>query len=253
MLDTTRVDVFDSARYEWKEVGGTIVFSNLEKLRAQGSSEKFDLVASKVNNGKNSMLAVLNRMFFSDGTGNGGKDVGGLPLLISSTPTLGTVGGISRVTFSFWRNRQNSGAKTSTAYDGIRGAMRTTYNQCSRGAYDEHPEWCVSGATIFGAYEGTLVANERFTDKSSGDGGFKNEVLKFKGAKFAFDEDCDLTDGIYMGNSRNLKYYYPRGGWMKVFDPVEPANQTAEIIRIACVGNMGTNNSRRLGVVTGIT
>lgn len=251
-LDTTRIDVFDAARFDWREVGGTVVISNLEKLRAQGRSAKIDLAASKANNGKNSLFAVLNRMFYTDGTGNGGKDIAGLPLLISSTPTTGTAGGINRGTFTFFRNRQRTGTKTTAAFDNLRGAMRSIYNDCSKGAFDEHPEWFVTTQTVFEGYESLLTTNERFTSKAEGDGGFKNEVLKFKGAKIAFDEDC-LAATMYCGNSRNLKFNYPKGGWAKVYPPVTPANQTAEIVKIVTVGQMSTNNPRRLGVVTAIS
>ena len=89
-LDTTRVDVFDAARFNWKEIAGTIVYSELEKARAMGEEAKFALIDQKVENGKQSMFAVINRQMYSDGTGNGSKDIGGLALLVSSTPTTGT-------------------------------------------------------------------------------------------------------------------------------------------------------------------
>lgn len=254
-LDTTRVDVIDCARYDWKEVGGTIVFSNLEKKRAQGRSQKINLVTTKTNNAKNSLFAVLNRMFYQDGTGNSSKDVTGLATYISITPTTGTVGGINRANFSFWRNRATSGAKTSTAFDNLRGSMRTIYNQCSKGAHDEQPEWVITDSTSFAGYESTLVSNERFMkqDKSGKvDGGFRNDMLQFKGADVTFDEDC--TAGyMYIGNCRNLKFRYPAGGWAQTFPSVEPANQTAEVVKIATVGNLSMNNPRRLGVIYGIT
>ena len=250
-LDTTRIDVFDAARFEWKEIGGTVVVSELEKARAQGQEAKFELVTAKVNNAKNSMLATLNRQFYAAGTANGGKDITGLATLVSSTPTSGTVGGIDRGTFAFWRNRQTAGTKTTTAFDNLRGAMRTTYNNCSKGAAAEHPEQFIGTQTVFQGYESTLTTNERFTSKDSGDGGFKNEVLKFKGAKVTFDEDC--TSGtMYCLNSRNLKFNYPQGRWMKVFPAVTPANQTAEITKMLVIGNMSINNPRRLGVITAI-
>lgn len=251
-LDTTRIDVFDAARFEWKEIGGTVVVSELEKARAQGQEAKFELVTAKVNNAKNSMLATLNRQFYAAGTANGGKDITGLATLVSSSPTSGTVGGIDRGTFAFWRNRQTAGTKTTTDFDNLRGAMRTTYNNCSKGAASEHPEQFISTQTVFQGYESTLTTNERFTSKDSGDGGFKNEVLKFKGAKVTFDEDC--TSGtMYCLNSRNLKFNYPQGRWMKVFPAVTPANQTAEITKMLVIGNMSINNPRRLGVITSIT
>lgn len=262
-LDTTRVDVFDCARFDWKEVGGTIVISNLEKKRAQGRSAKINLVTSKANNAKNSMMAVLNRMFYTDGTGNSSKDIGGLKLLIPYDPTTGTVGGINRATFTFWRSRTQAGTQGASAFDNLRAKMRTIYNQCSKGAADEQPEWFIFDSTSFAGYESTLVSNERFTkqDKSGKvDGGFRNDMLQFKGADCTFDEDVPLglvnaatTGTCYVGNSRNLKFNYPEGGWAETFAPVEPANQTAEIVRIATVGNMSINNPRRVGVIGGIT
>ena len=198
------------------------------------------------------MMAVLNRQFYAAGTANGGKDIGGLALLVASTATSGTVGGIDRASFPFWRNRSNAGTLSAAAYDTLRSAMRTTYNECSKGAASEHPEMFIFTQTNFQGYEGLLTTNERFTSKESGDAGFKNEVLKFKGAKVTFDEDCPAATA-YCLNSRNLKFNYPSGRWMKVFPAVTPANQTAEIVKMLVIGNMSINNPRRLGVITVIS
>ena len=45
-LDTTRIDVFDVARFEWKENGGTMVISNLEKMRRNPLSRRNNLSIS---------------------------------------------------------------------------------------------------------------------------------------------------------------------------------------------------------------
>ncbi len=254
-LDTTRVEVVDAARFEWKEVGGTIVFSNREKLLYAGRSAKMNLVKTRTNNAKNSLFANLNRQFYSDGTGNGGKDVTGLAKYISTSPTSGVVGGIDRANFTFWRNRATTAAKTTTAFDNLRGAMRSIYNQCSKGAADEQPEWCLFHSTDFSGYESTLVVNERFTDgdkSEKADGGFRNTMLAFKGAKATFDEDA-TAGTMHIGNSRNLKLNYPEGGWAKTFTAVEPSNQTAEVVKIATICQISIDNPRRLGVISGIT
>ena len=44
-LDTSRIDVFDASRFEWKINAGTVVVSELERLRAMGGSAKIDLIA----------------------------------------------------------------------------------------------------------------------------------------------------------------------------------------------------------------
>ena len=251
-LDTSRVNVFDAARYDWKINAGTVVYSELERLRAQASSGKYDLIAEKLENGKDSHIAQMNTQAWSDGTGNSSQDLGGLQYLIATAPTTGTVGGINRATFSFWRNQQTSGVKTTNAFDNLRATMRSIYNLCSRGGVEEVPQAWLTSRTVFEGYEGLLTANERYMTKEKGDAGFKNDVLLFKGAQGSYDEDAPAGN-VYFINNKNLKFAYLAGGWMKMYPQVDPANQLANVHKVATFGNLCTNNSRRLGVVTAIT
>lgn len=257
-LDTTRIDVFDAARFEWRIVAGTVVYSELERLRAQASAGKFDLLAEKMENCRDSHLAELNGECWTDGTGNSGKDVGGLQLLVATAPTTGTVGGINRANFTFWRNQQTSGAKTSTAYDNLVSTMRTIHNLCSAGGVEHAPTSAICGRATFEGYEGRLAANERYIydtlqgGKRKGDAGFMNDALRFKSIPIFYDEDA-VTDAVYFLNPKWLKFVYLAGGWMKMYPAVDPANQLANVHKMATFGNMGTNNARRLGVVSGIT
>jgi len=251
-LDTSRITVFDAARFDWKINAGTVVYSDLEKLRAAAAGGKFDLIAEKLENGRDSHIDALNNQAWSDGTGNSSKDLGGLQFLISTTPTTGTVGGINRATFSFWRNQQTSGAKTTTAFDNLRASMRSIFNLCSRGGIEETPMAWITTRTVFEGFEGLLIANERFADKSKGEGAFKNDVLLFKGAKGSYDEDAP-SGNLYFFNNKALKFVYLRGGWMKMYDKVDPANQLSNVHKVATFGNLSTGNSRRLGVVSAIT
>jgi len=254
-LDTTRISVFDAARFDWKIAAGTVVYSELERLRAQASSGKYDLIADKLENGRNSHIANLNRQMWSDGTGNGSQDIGGIQLIISSTPTTGSVGQINRGTFSFWRNKQTSGTKSATAFDNLRAAMRSIYNQCSRGGVEETPSAWMCDRTTFEGYESILIANERieYQDKKQGaDAGIRNTLLMFKGAPGSYDEAAPAGN-MYWFNNKNLKLNYLAGGWMKMYPKVDPANQLANVHKVATFANMGTNNSRRLGVITGIS
>ena len=123
-LDTSRIQVFDAARYDQKICAGTVVFSELELLRARDG--KIDLMAEKMDNGRDSHIADMNRQLL--GSASTGTDINGVQVIISSTPTTGSVGGINRATYSFWRNRQNSGAQSVSAFDNLRSALTTTYN-----------------------------------------------------------------------------------------------------------------------------
>lgn len=254
-LDTTRIDVFDAARYDWKINAGTVIWSDLEELRAQADSGKIDLIAKKLENGKDSHINAMNQQLLGDGTGNNGKDMSGIKQIISSTPTTGTVGGINRANFAFWRNKQVTGTNGGTAFDTLRSNMRSVYNQCSRGGMADEPTAGLTTRTVFQGYEGLLLATERFTTddkKNDGQGAFANKCLKFKGANLFYDEDLDI-DNMYFYNPKFLKLIYLKGAWMKMKDRIEPANQLAAVQRVFTVANLATNNSRRLGVISSIT
>lgn len=250
-FSTARNDNFDRGKSEWKEIIGSAVISQIEKDRNKGEGEVFALLPAKLENLKNSCREYLNRAMHGDGTGNSSKDPAGLALWVASSPSTGSPGDINRANFTFWRNQQTSGAKTTSAYDNLRAAMRSVYNQCSNGVADAHPSFAVTTRTVFEAYEGLLLANERFTSKDDGDGGFKNEVLKFKGAKISYDNDATAAELRFL-NPKFLKLAYMKGWWMKMLEPIRPSNQTIEVYSARTVCNTFSPQPRRLGVVTAI-
>jgi hypothetical protein len=252
LISTTRVDVFDRYEAQWKEYAGTYVISDLEDDRNSGEGQVFDLRAAKLENLRNSIKATFNADLFGAGTANSSKVFSGLQLLVASSPSSGTVQGVDRGSFSFARNQQASGAKTTSAFDNLRAVMRSQYNLASNGISGDHPSFGVTTRTVFEGFEGLLLANERFTSKENGDGSFKNEVLKFKSMDLSFDNDCP-TGIMYLLSQKYLKLIYKTGAWMKAQAPIRPANQTADVIVIRTMANLFTTNPRRLAAITAIT
>lgn len=251
-LSTTRQDVFDRFEFTHKEIAGTVVQSELESAINQGSAKKFDLLDEKLTNAKMSLDDLVSAAIHSDGTGSGSKEFGGLQHIIATAPTSGTVHGINRANFSFFRNQQASAAKTTSAFDNLRATWRSIYNLCSNGYSGKHPKYITTTRTVFEGFEGLLLANERFTSKESGDGGFENDVLKFKGAQVSYDNDC-AAGNAYFWHPDFLKLLYLKGHWYKASPGVEPANQTAKVYKFHSIGNLMTTNARMLGVASGTT
>lgn len=252
-VDITRIDVFDRYEYAWKFVGGDIVMSEFEKQVTSGGAGKFDLEASKIDNLKKSMEQSINGQLFSDGTGTGGKEAGGLQFLVSDNPAAGTVGAINRATFTFWRNQQTSGVKSSTAYDNLKGTMRSIYNLCSSGVGMQTPEFAVTDRATFEGYESLSVSIERLVRSAVTDklvSGYKGDHVLFKDIPLAFDFAAP-TQRVYILNRRNLFIRYML--WMKAFPPQTPTNQFIDVVKIWNIFNLCSDNPRRLGVVTAIT
>lgn len=250
-LDTTRIPVFDALRYNIKIAAGTVVYSDLEELRAAGDSAKFDLIGAKLENGKNSHIGLLNRQCW--GTGAGANDIDGLQKLISITPTTGTVGGVNRANFSFHRNKQTSGAKTTSAFDNLRSALTSIHNQCSLGGTENTPTALLWDRATQEGYEGTLVTLERYNSadrKGGADAGFLNKAIMFKGIPAFYDEDAPAGEARFV-NNKFIKFAYHR--WMKMNPAVDPANQLSNVHKLSTFGNLCAVASRHLGVVSAIT
>ncbi len=251
-IPTTRQDVFDRGQATWKEYAGTVVQSELENAINQGSAKKFDLLPAKLANLKKSFDRQFDIDLHGDGTGNSSKVIGGLQLLVLTSPTTGTTLGINRANFSFWRNQQASGAKTTSAFDNLRASFRSVYNLCSNGIAGDHPSFIETDRPTFEGFEGLLLANERFTSKDKADGGFENEVLKFKGSLIAYGPNV-VAGFAYFLNPAYLKLAYQKGHWYKAGETVEPANQTVKVFKVHTICNLYITNMRMLGVVNGIT
>jgi hypothetical protein len=247
-LDVYKVDTFDAAQYNWKEHAGTVVTSLIEIFKNSGKAKKFDILEAKINNAILSAKRSINAMLFAASPGS--DDWHSLPELVPDTATSGTVGTINRATFTWWRtNSINDGG---SSFSTLRANMRTMYNSCSDGAFAAHPTFGVADQTVFEGYEGRLTANERFTSKAEGEGGFKNEVLKHKGMLLAFDPEMSGTARMYFLNETAIKIYAAQGIFLKLGEPIEPANQTIDVRKVVTIGNLVVKQSRRLGVIYSI-
>lgn len=250
-LDTTRIDIFDEWTLPWRQIGGTVVMSSFEEAINRGESKKFDLLAGKLENLRMSLRSVKNAAFF---TAQAGRAPVGLPDIVSSTPTTGTFAGINRAVHTFWRNQQTSGAKTTSAYDNLRGAMRTIHAACSKGQGKGEPDFYIGTSTDVNGYESLLIANERVVSKedSQADAGFKSTAFKFKQAPVYWDRDCPSAT-MFALQKDNPKIAVQSGAWFKLYPAVDPANQLLEVYKIESILQIVSPNPKRLGVITSIS
>lgn len=252
-LTVSRPDTFDYAEFIWKHCGGDVPMTDFERGITAGGAAKFDLEARKLENLKNSLEETINTAMFGDGTGTAGKTIGGLQLLVPTDPTTGTVGGINRATYTFYRSQQVSGAKTTNAYDNLLGSMTTAYNSSSNGIGKENPTFGVTTQTVFEGYESLTPSIERLERTSASDKlvrGFKGQNVMFKDIPLGYDPACPSAT-CYILNNRNLQFVYMQ--WMKGETAVRPADAFYDVFKVLTIGNMTTNNPRRLGVVTAIS
>jgi hypothetical protein len=239
LLDTTPQEGMTIARYSWKQYSGTISISGLEERTNKGDARMINLLESKIKQTEMTLRDQLSQGGFSDGTGNGGKNLTGLSAIVSSS---GTLGGISATTYPWWA--AVAATSSSFAANGI-STMRTMFNNLSYG--NDKPDAIFTTQTIYEYYEGVLQPQERFTNTQAADAGFVN--LTFKGIPIYFDRDC--TSGImYFLNSNYLNLVVHSDADFATGAFIDAIDQDGKSAKILFQGNLTTNNRRMHGAVT---
>lgn len=201
--DTVNVspsEVVSAAEYNMKQCVVAVSISGTERLQNSGPEALIDLLESRISNAEQTMLNNISVGCYSDGTGSGGKQIGGVQALVADTPTSGTVGGINRATYSWWRNvafgSVADGGAAATALN-IQGYMNSVWVQLVRGT--DRPDLIVADNNYYKLYLGSLQSIQRIASDKMAQAGFTS--LKF------MDADVVL-DGGYGGTAPANHMYF---------------------------------------------
>jgi hypothetical protein len=251
-LNISPSDVFTTATFDWKQASSAVSINGLEELQNSGDSAIIDLLESRIENAEKSMRNGISLALYGDGTAAAGKAIGGLQLLVPDNPALGTVGGINRATWNFWRSvkfgavADGGGAATSV---NIQSYMNRLYLQIIRG--NDRPDLIMADNAYFRLYWESLTALQRFTNEKLSGTGFTN--LKY------MDADVVVDGGIGGGCPTNHMYFlntdyiYLRPHKDRQFVPLGTdrfsTNQDAMVKLIGWAGNMTISGAMFQGVL----
>jgi hypothetical protein len=254
-LNISPSDVFTSAEYNYAQAAVAVSISGLEMIQNSGEAAIIDLLASRIGNAERTIKNNIALDVYSDGTADGGRQIGGLALLVSTSPTTGTVGGIDRSTTvgSFFRNKAfssvtNGGAAATSA--NIQTYMNRLYLQLVRGS--DKPDIAVADNNYWRLYLESLQAIQRITSDSEASAGF--DSLKYMDMDVVLDGGVGggaPTNIMYMLNSDYI-YFRPAAG--RNFEPLGDermsVNQDAMVKLIGFAGNMTLSNGSLQGVLS---
>jgi len=246
-LDISASETFTAAEFSYKQLAGNVVINGLEEVQNSGREAIHNLVRARMINLERSLKNTVATALYADGTGSGGKEFGGLQLLVADTNT-NTVGGISGSTYSWWRNYvyDFSAESVTASATTIQTAMNTAWLNVIRGS--DQPDIIVAGTTYFTHYWDSLLANQRFTSDSEAGAGFTNLVYKGN-VPVIFDDQCAATR-MYMLNTDYLFVRPAKGRWLKPLPDKSSVNQDAMVMPIVLAGNMTVSNRSLQAVIT---
>lgn len=246
-FNTTPQDVLTTATFAQKIITGTMTMSDLELKQNAGKQAFINLAEAKKKALIESMKNYLGSQIYGDGTGSGGKDIGGLQLLIADDPTTGTVGSINRANYSVWRNKlyDFSVESVTASATTIQGAFNTLWTRCQAQAM-ELPDLIAADSVYFSYFETSLQTVQRIVDPALGALGYSS--YKYKNADVFYDPECPASHAYFI-NTNHVFLKYLGSDLLEVGETQRPVNQNCYVTPIVFTGNMTIDNARVHGVM----
>jgi len=262
-------DVISSAEYVIKQAACPVTISGLEQLQNAGKEQIIDLLDSRVQVAEDSMANLIASGLYSDGSAAGGKQIDGLLQQVVKVPTSGTVGGINRANWGFWRNQvfaavATGGAATTAA--NIQTYFNRMWAKLVRG--NDRPDLIMVDNVYWGFYMASLQAIQRFTGTDTAKLGFV--TVKFMDADVVLDGGMQINwNSTGSGGSSgtapsavpasqayflNTKYMFYRPHAQRNMVPLSPGqrysvNQDASVQILAWAGNLTSSGLQFQGTM----
>lgn len=254
VLNTAQEQTRTRAFFNIKQIYQPIVIANIDLAKNAGEGKVADLMDAEMEECRESLTDQLCTQLFSDGTGNGGKELTGLKAAVGNDgTTTAKYGDIVLGTYTWFKGNYAAAVGSLMISD-----FATMFDSCESGS--DTPSIIVTTKTIKSAYEALLQAQVRFQmvdGKVSADGGIMN--LSFRTVPILADEYCGSTD-VYFINEKYVKLYYmkhpkyPTDAKGFAVSPMrEPVDQDGEVGFIFSYLQLVNSNPRRSGRLTGVT
>ena len=254
LLDISPSEVLSAAVYPIKQAAVAVTISGLEQLQNAGREQMIDLLDARMEVAEATMANNLSTDIYSDGTADGGKQVNGLQSLVSKSGTTGTVGGINRANYSFWRpKRQPSSGTTTLTDNNIEEAMRNLWLQLVRGS--DKPDLILADNEAYGHFWATFQNRQRYTNPNGmmAKSGF--ESLAWQSADVVLDGGIGGGSPGHTMYFLNCDYLFWRPHRSRNMVPLDngrySTNQDAMVQLMLWAGNLTMSNASLQGVLAG--
>jgi len=251
-LNPKPAELINDAEYTPKMAAVSVVLSMEDILQNSGSTAQLmNIMDVHMEAAEQELQDRFTEDLHSDGTADGGRQIGGLQLAIPTDPTTGTYGGLSRANNTIWRTSaydagsvswdQTSETTVSTA--GVKPMFNQIVIERSRGK--KGPNLIMCSQDHYGAYMAATENIQRITD-GGGVAKLGFPSLKFYGAGKSIDIVLEggigsamPTDTTYFVDTDSLHFRYHKDrNFSKFGGKQTPVNQDAVVQHIGFYGEL---------------
>lgn len=269
----------DRVNYPWREhhIGITLTHTELKidgisVTDEQGNGESYgnhsqremtvlvNLLKDKLFDFGEQYARTMNRLLWGDGVADP-KALAGLRAIIVDNPTTGTLGGLTRTTNTWWRNRAATAANlgaggqgpiTSSPTNGgaLLEFLQKEYRQLIR--YGGQPNRCYAGSDFISAMETEIRANGNYSMR-----GFRGPQdgamgqMSFMDISIEYDptlDDLSLSKRAYIFDTRHIYLMKMEDEWRHTFTPARQYNQFVLYKSVTSTGQMVAQQINSAGV-----
>jgi hypothetical protein len=248
-IDTSQ-EVIDAAVYQWKQLGGFSFISGKEKIMNREKWQVTSIAESRIDALISGLRNKTGLSLYSTGTADGGKEFGGLRLLVADVPATGVVGGIDPAVYTWWQNQVD---RLTIVIDDATILSRMNAMQLATTRGTDQANLIMADGNMFTSYWNTLQENARHTSPKMADAGFR--TLEFVGTPVVYDAQC-ATDLDVAGEGRmyflNTDYLCFRKAperWFTTEEARKVENADYDVIPNWTMGNLTTNARFLQGVL----
>lgn len=248
------------AAYTWREVITGLIITWTELLKDgitvtdEGDTQEHSDVAltrlasileSRLMDFGESNSRAMNRMFWQDGTQDA-KQMPGILSFFNTTPAVGTVGGLNKATYAWWRQRYTAGLAPSAQNSDLIQFFNTELIQLKR--YGGKPDKALCGSDFLAALRQEVVAKgsltlNNFAKPDATQIGINTISINGLGT-FEYDptlDDLALSKSCFIMDSRRLKYRPMEKEDMRVIKPERPYNYLVFLQNVKSTGVITCN------------
>lgn len=251
-LNPVPVELFSDAEYTGKLAAVSVTLSGEDILRNSGSDQLLDIMEEHIAAAERELVDRFVEDLHSNGTADGGRQIGGLQVAVPTVATSGVYGGIDRATVTAWR----TGSYDSTTDFGAALTAANVHDQFTRVLINHTrgkngPNLIASSADHFRAFQQALVALQR-VQKEGGTAKLGFPSLAYAGVGYELDVVLEGGIGSAMPNTTSyflkvgddgLRFrYHPDRNFVAFGGKRAPVNQDAIVQHIGFYGNLTLAN-----------
>lgn len=232
-VPTGKKDSRKQAKYAWATVSGSVSIADVEEDENAGDRKIYDLMEAEVNNAKATIIRKIADALRK--TTPGANDPESIKTIIEDnalTSQTGSPGGLSKSTYSWWRNQYTGTAIDISANTGLATLLQFIHNDVAKGSgIDDQPDFGLANGLVFGHLSaGHGDANRRFlgVDENVLKLGFQN--IRVVNATIICDPSIASGD-LYLINTAHMQIQVLLRTGMKAAKNNDPKQMFPVLVR----------------------